>query len=311
MACHRIPPRAPRTLGAALLGFNLLALGCNAGGGGGIGSPCRVVEDCESGLLCDEHDGNGSCQDDHGHDTAASRRNAPEQTLEVDSANPPAVKVEALEDPISGLNLHLELTDFELAPEHASTDHQAGEGHMHLYVDGEKRARLYTEWYHLSGLSVGRHVLRVELNANSHEPLTLNKQIISDSVEVDVVETEPRDQDELEAIAVTLEPFPGVEIIVTPDPASGWNLHTMLSNFSVVPEKASTDPVPGEGHLHWFINGELQGRLYGDWYHIDELPVGSSDVTVGLATHDDRPLVVDGALLQVTQTIEVSIAVSR
>ena len=35
--------------------------------GGTIGSPCEEASDCNDGLICDVHDGQGSCQQPHGH----------------------------------------------------------------------------------------------------------------------------------------------------------------------------------------------------------------------------------------------------
>ena len=46
----------------------------------------------------------------------------------------------------------------------------AGEGHLHLYVDGAKHTRLYGSWFYLDGLAPGAHALRVEAVANNHAP---------------------------------------------------------------------------------------------------------------------------------------------
>lgn len=35
--------------------------------GGTIGSPCEQASDCNGDLICDVHDGQGSCQEPHGH----------------------------------------------------------------------------------------------------------------------------------------------------------------------------------------------------------------------------------------------------
>lgn len=42
-----------------------LAVAC--GSQGGIGAPCESNDDCEGELVCDEHDGQASCQEPHGH----------------------------------------------------------------------------------------------------------------------------------------------------------------------------------------------------------------------------------------------------
>lgn len=42
---------------------------CNGDDGGDVGAPCNVASDCASGLVCDVHDGQGSCQEPHGHES--------------------------------------------------------------------------------------------------------------------------------------------------------------------------------------------------------------------------------------------------
>ena len=59
-----------------LLGFALaLGVSLSACSNPDIGKACTKTEDCGEGLLCDVHDGKGTCQGPHGHsegdDTAA------------------------------------------------------------------------------------------------------------------------------------------------------------------------------------------------------------------------------------------------
>ena len=35
----------------------------------GIGVACEKDSDCADGLICDVHDGVGTCQEEHGHET--------------------------------------------------------------------------------------------------------------------------------------------------------------------------------------------------------------------------------------------------
>ena len=37
-----------------------------------------------------------------------------------------------------------------------------------MHIDGEKSARIYSEWYHLPKLPPGKHEIRVSLNTNDH-----------------------------------------------------------------------------------------------------------------------------------------------
>lgn len=88
---------------------------------------------------------------------------------EVPAEEAPSMELEVTEDPSTGWNVHVVTEDFEFAPERLG-EVRPQEGHAHLFVDGEKVARLYAPWYHLSGsaVPVGEHELSVSLNANDH-----------------------------------------------------------------------------------------------------------------------------------------------
>lgn len=97
------------------------------------------------------------------------------ETLELSEATTvPTITVEAFPDLKSGVNVKTTVTDFIFAPERASTEHVEGEGHAHIYVDGMKMGRVYGQWHHLDGLEDGDHEIKVTLNANSHEALTID-----------------------------------------------------------------------------------------------------------------------------------------
>lgn len=107
-------------------------------------------------------------------------------STEVDPANTPTVKITAIKDPKSGYNINLATTNFSFAPQNASTDHVEGEGHAHLYVNGEKIGRLYGNWVHVDDLKDGDNIITVTLNGNNHNDLQLNGKIISDTVVITV-----------------------------------------------------------------------------------------------------------------------------
>lgn len=98
----------------------------------------------------------------------------------------PSVNVEVLDDPAGGWTLRATPADFALAPERVSTAHVAGEGHMHLYIDGVKITRLYGEWFQLPDLPAGEHVLRVELSANDHSTVVIDGEPVGASVDLEV-----------------------------------------------------------------------------------------------------------------------------
>ena len=97
-----------------------------------------------------------------------------------DNVVAPSVNLTVDADPIGGYNLQFLLENFRLTPERAGEDNRWGEGHLHLYLNGEKIARVYSPWYHLSDLPAGVHELRVTLHANNHQMLTVDEEPIMD-----------------------------------------------------------------------------------------------------------------------------------
>jgi len=85
----------------------------------------------------------------------------------------PAVSMEVEKDAMSGWNIRLMPHNFKFTPENANKENQIGEGHAHLYVDDKKVARLYSTWFHLPDLPVGKHAIKITLNANDHSTLAV------------------------------------------------------------------------------------------------------------------------------------------
>lgn len=95
-------------------------------------------------------DSNGSS---HGHSMAMnnSSMGMSHAPIEVGhNQSMPCVKITLYPDTLSGYNIHIETTNFTFAPTHVSTEHIMGEGHAHVYVNGTKVARAYTNWLHLT-----------------------------------------------------------------------------------------------------------------------------------------------------------------
>lgn len=230
------------------------------------------------------------------------------QPLELsDDDDVPALALLVEADARSGWNLHVELTDFELAPEHASTEHVPGEGHMHLYVDGEKLTRVYGEWFHLDGLVPGEHELRMELSANSHQPFSYQGELIDEAL---VIEQPPAEPDSLHAPGEprNVEPAdaPSVGLSVHVDPKSGWNLEITTDGFTSAPEHASGEHIAGEGHFHLYVDGVKRHRVYSDWYYLAGLSEGEHEVAIELTANDHRAYALDGEPIQATAHVTVS-----
>lgn len=103
---------------------------------------------------------------------------------EVPGAEAPSVRLDVEPDPDSGWNVHLNTDQFTFTPEQVGGKARPGEGHAHLYLDGEKIARLYADWYYLSGDAVpkGKHTLTVLLNADDHTAWAVNGNAVSDAL---------------------------------------------------------------------------------------------------------------------------------
>ncbi|MBE7380679.1 MAG: hypothetical protein F6J95_004640 [Leptolyngbya sp. SIO1E4] len=125
------------------------------------------------------HDGHGAemPHSDHGHHGA----------LEVPADQPvPTVTLAVYPDPVAGWNIEAQTENWDFAPERVNQSSITTEGHAHLYLNGEKLTRLYSEWYYQPSLPPGEHTLTVSLNANGHEALMHNGQPIKASVSLTV-----------------------------------------------------------------------------------------------------------------------------
>lgn len=105
--------------------------------------------------------------------------------FEVPAGEPtPTLTMEATPDSVGGWNLRFTATDFRFAPEHAGGAHVAGEGHIHLHVDGVKEARVYSEWFHLPALPAGEHLISATLNTNDHREYQVGGKAVGDEAAV-------------------------------------------------------------------------------------------------------------------------------
>ena len=123
-----------------------------------------------------------SCLDESASDSGGSHSHSMKMLGDDDII--PTISIEAIEDPVSGFNVHISVTDFEFAPESAGLEHVDGEGHAHLYVDGVKIGRVYGEWVYVGNLDSGLHEINVSLNSNMHEALMVDGQEIAASTVV-------------------------------------------------------------------------------------------------------------------------------
>ncbi|WP_052745564.1 hypothetical protein [Allosalinactinospora lopnorensis] len=123
---------------------------------------------------------------------APSDNNAPEDSLEehplleTSADEAPSVELKAEPDTYNGWNLRLLTENFEFTPEDIGDEARDGAGHGHLYINGEKYMRVYSEWAHLPAAAVpeGEHVLVMTLNANDHSTWAVDGQPIQAETQV-------------------------------------------------------------------------------------------------------------------------------
>jgi hypothetical protein len=90
------------------------------------------------------------------------------KTFDVAPGEPvPTLRYTVESDGADGWNLHLFTTNFTFTPQNINGEPVAGEGHVHLYIDG-KLTVVFGPWYHIDALTPGAHAIAVSLNNNDH-----------------------------------------------------------------------------------------------------------------------------------------------
>jgi hypothetical protein len=134
--------------------------------------------------------------DQHSHTAPATPSNAPHSMpshsdmevemhehgmIEIPADQPiPSITVMVHPDAMRGWNLEAQVENFRFAPEHVNhSSDLLQEGHAHLYINGEKITRLYSNWYYLGNLPPGTHEITVSLNTNTHQTLMHDGEAIA------------------------------------------------------------------------------------------------------------------------------------
>ncbi len=292
---------------ALLLTITLVAAACGSDDGddttagtsadGAADTPSDTSSSDEAEM--DEMDEMAMDDDEHGHDHDHDHSDV----IEVpEGMTIPSIDIRLEPDPKAGVNLFVDVADFEIAPLAASTEAVDGQGHLHLYVDGERIGRFYNTAMHLD-LEPGDHEVTVEISANNHSPYAVDGEpiVATDTITVPEIEGGHSHGDGETFEATGDAPTLAVEVFE--DPKSGWNLQLLTTDFTFAPEAASTEAVEGEGHAHLYIDGVKQGRIYGEWWHLGDLPEGDHEITVELSANDHRPYGVDGEPITATVTV--------
>lgn len=207
---------------------------------------------------------------------------------EWDGGDVPSVSLSVVPDASSGVNVFADVSGFRFAPESASADHVAGEGHAHIEVDGVKVARVYGPAFHLGDIEPGTYEVSYVLAANTHDVYTSDGEPLSAAATVVVPEPEASGHShggsELREWDGSAQPQ--VTVSVVKDPKSGWNLIAAVSGFELTPLAVGGEHVPGEGHAHIYVDGRKLARVYTSAFHIEELPAGDVLIEYRLSGND-------------------------
>ncbi|WP_139184838.1 hypothetical protein [Virgibacillus subterraneus] len=99
----------------------------------------------------------------------------------------PSVEVKVSQDRPNTWLLHLKTKHFTFAPDKVGSDIPSyNEGHVHLYINGEKINRLYGNYFNLGDLEEGKTKIRVSLHSNNHGALVYKGKPIENSEIVEV-----------------------------------------------------------------------------------------------------------------------------
>lgn len=196
-------------------------------------------------------------------------------THDMAGAKAPTLRVDIDVDKVSGYNITLTTTRFRWTPQRASSDHVAGEGHAHVYLDDKRLLRLYTPAFHLdtAALEPGAHQLRIVLNGNDHVAYSADGEMVEYETPITVTAppaTNPGAPEPHDVFA----PVPVVALSVTADPVAGFNVELTTENFTWTPQNVSSTHVDGEGHARMYVDDVLTARLYGPAYHLDLAGIG-------------------------------------
>ena len=183
--------------------------------------------------------------------------------IEVDDAEPtPSMRIHMDADSMDGFNIFLETQNFRFTPQSVDTLPVSNEGHAHLYVNGEKVARMYSPWHHLSSklLRDGINRLEVEFSTNDHSVWAVAGVPIGADVLIDtaVMEGDPILRED---VRYTLDWDWGA---ASPHQDGGWTVRTdrgyhvqvdsgqiVSRNLELVPCHVAPPPPPQASILGW------------------------------------------------------------
>lgn len=101
------------------------------------------------------------------------------------SDNAPAIEMNVTQNNDETWSVDITTSNFEFfEPQTEPLMHKEGQGHGHLYLNGLKLQRMYTNSATIGKLPEGQHVITVTLNSNDHKAYAINDEPVSASSEI-------------------------------------------------------------------------------------------------------------------------------
>ena len=189
-----------------------------------------------------------------------------------------------IEDPMDGsiiyddtLHLKVMADNFTMNSSAIGGDTVVGEGHYHIYINGDLMGPYTDMMVNLTDLPAGMHELKVELRNNDHSMIYGNSSQLMDSIYFWIVDSDP-------SISISKPTdgawFYGSDLEVMVD------IDDLMMNSSAI----GGNKTPGEGHWHLYINGDLIGPYTEDMVMLSDLPAGHHELKVMLVNNDHTPI---------------------
>ncbi|MGA1822409.1 MAG: hypothetical protein ACMUIG_07775 [Thermoplasmatota archaeon] len=184
-------------------------------------------------------------------------------------------------DPVDGaifyknsIDIAVEVMNFTLNASAIGGEMAAGEGHYHIYINDDLVGPYTNLSVMLEDLPAGMHELKVMLVNNDHKPIM---PYAVDMIHFTIMNTIP-------SISIA-KPVDGSMFY-------GGDLHieVMIEGFIMNATGIGGENVPGEGHWHLYINGNLIGPYTANMVDLTDLPAGKHNLKVELVNNDHTPI---------------------
>lgn len=190
---------------------------------------------------------------------------------------PPSISLEVNPALDNGWTISSSVKNFSFSPEKTGEKHAIGEGHMHLYINNKKTARLYGFPHYINNLKKGDEV-KVTLNSNDHRYYELEGNRVEKKIIITQLINDSNNSFQLNNNKPTNS---DLNLNLKKDPINGWNLSINNGNLKLCQiNKNQYTKNDLSKFLKLYINNEFKTLIYGKFHHIPELPSGSNIITV-------------------------------